>query len=462
MVIFGYGFGSLGMGAAYYFMSAYFVVFLTNCVGLNSAIATTISAVALLVEVAAGMVVGNISDRCGAEMGRRRPFILASSIAMVPILTLILHDIKASDIVTVLYYIVLAILFRVFFSSCEIPYNALGAEIAEGYDDRTRLRTVSRVFSIVGNAMGYIMPLIILDMFAGMESYGWQIIGIILAATCLVSWLVTVFTAKEKTYMGGEHSSERKNVIREIAFNYKELIKLKTMKLLIIYKAAFSCAFSLFNVGTLYFLQYNLGLDNRYSSYIYIFTITIFVVFTPAIDKLAMIKNKAWQQMTSMALCGVSGILIYVFAADSVVGCALYIGLFAVVQTGFWQLSGSLFYDVVEVDEYVNYKNRQGDIMSLVSVLGTLITAIMVQLFGIFFNAVGFDPTSTIQPQGVTSFLNAAYILFPCLCLMVGAWALKVFPINKETFASLQSALALRKEGKPYDEYMEDIEKIVG
>lgn len=36
-MILGYGLGALGQGAAYYFMSSYFVVFLTNCVGLGAA-----------------------------------------------------------------------------------------------------------------------------------------------------------------------------------------------------------------------------------------------------------------------------------------------------------------------------------------------------------------------------------------------------------------------------------------
>lgn len=462
MMIFGYGLGSLGTGAVYYFMSAYFVVFLTNCVGLNSTIATTISSVALMVEFIAGMIVGNLSDGCTSKLGRRRPFILAATIAMVPIMILILHTIDAPYIVTVAYYLVLAILFRVFFSSSEIPFNALGSEIATGYDERTRIRTISRIFSIAGNAIGYVMPLIVLDMFSGSEKTGWQVMGIILAATCLVSWGVSFLTIKENVAGKLKKAKEKKNVLKQIFLNYRELIKLKTMKLLIMYKTAFSCAFSLINVGTLYFLQYNLGLDNRYSSYIYIFTISIFVISTPFIDKVAMVKGKAWQQMTTMGACGIAGIAVYIFAPSSVIACAVYIGLFAVVQTGFWQLSGSLFYDIVEVDEYINYKHRQGDIMSFVSVLGTLITAIMVQCFGIMFDMAGFNPQNSAQPEAVHVFLNAAFILIPCACLLGGALVLKIFPINKKTFASLQAVLQLRKEGKNYDEYMDDIKKIIG
>ena len=90
---------------------------------------------------------------------------------------------------------------------------------------------------------------------------------------------------------------EKKNLLRDIIVNYRELLKLKAMKLLVVYKAALPAAVSLFSVGTIYFLQYNLGLDNKYSSYVYVFTIVIFIVSTPIIEKMALLKGKAWQQM---------------------------------------------------------------------------------------------------------------------------------------------------------------------
>ncbi len=460
-MIMGYGLGAFGQGASYYFMSSYFVIFLTNCVGFSSTIATTISSIALVVEVIAGMAVGNFSDRCTSKMGRRRPFMLASSIGMLPIAILLLNDISASTEVKIVYYLVLAILFRIAFTSYEIPYNALGAEIVTDYDKRTRLRSIARVYSIGGNAIGYIMPLVVLDMFIGNERAGWQVMGVVLGVCCFVSWFISVVTTGKGNVVI-QKVEEKKNVIKDIFKSYRELLKLKTMKQLVVYKAAFSCAFSLFSVGTLYFLQYNLGLNNEYSAQVYIFTIVIFVLTTPIVDKMAIAKSKAWQQMVMMGICGVVGIFIYLFAAGSIIGCVVYIGMFAVVQTGFWQVSGSIFYDIVEVDEYVNYKRREGDITSVVSVLGTLITAIMVQAFGIMFDAAGFNPQLIAQPESVNAFLSAAYILVPCICLLIGAAVLKIFPINKKTFASLQAALALREEGRPYDQYTEDLEKIIG
>lgn len=115
MMTLGYGLGSLGLGSTYYFMSAYFVVFLTNCVGLNPATATSISALALMVEVVYGMAVGSFSDVCTSKMGRRKPFLCVSAAAMLPIIILVTRTIDAPVFVKICYYLIFAVLFRVFF-----------------------------------------------------------------------------------------------------------------------------------------------------------------------------------------------------------------------------------------------------------------------------------------------------------------------------------------------------------
>ena len=456
----GYGIGYIGQGSTYNFMGTYFVVFLTNCAGLSSTLASTIASVGLFAEVIAGMIVGNLSDNCTSPMGKRRPFILTAAIVMPVIMVLIMRTIHASIPVMFVYYLTLSICFRLIFSTFEIPNNAFGAEIARGYDERTRLRTSSRVFSIIGNALGYVMPLWILELFSHDQEAGWQTIGIIIAFGCLFSWIASFVLTKKRSVIGEKHD-KKGNVFKDIFVNYFQLCKLRTMRLLIVYKAAFACAFAVFNIGTIYYLKYSLGLDNRYSSYIYILTIIIFILMTPLANKMALSLGKANQQMITMAFSAAIGYLVFLFAPRSVIGAAIYVMGFAVMQTSFWQLSSSIFYDIVEVDEYVHYKRREGDIMSLVSVLGTLITAVIVQLFGIFFDRSGFDPALEVQPASAIAFLNAAYILVPSICFTVGFAALKVFPINKKTFGSLVAALKLRREGGDFSMYMDDIRKLL-
>lgn len=193
----------------------------------------------------------------------------------------------------------------------------------------------------------------------------------------------------------------------------------------------------------------------------YVLSIVIFIIMTPMANKMALAFGKANQQMITMGISAAIGFAVFFIAPRSVIGAALYVIGFSIMQTSFWQLSSSIFYDVVEVDEYVNYKRREGDIMSLVSVLGTLITAIIVQLFGLLLDSAGFDAALAVQPEGVIYFLNLSYILVPSICFVIGFAALKVFPINKRTFGSLLRALERRKAGKDYEEYRGDIERML-
>ena len=458
----GYGLGYIGMGTSYNFMSAYFVVYMTNCVGVSGSLAGTITSAALMVEVFMGMIVGNLSDNCTSKMGRRRPFMLIGGLGVPLMIMLIYNGIEAALPIKIAYYLTLAIIFRLFFSCYEIPGNAFGAEIASGYDDRTKLRTMSRIFGIIGNAFGYITPLLILEAYKENDVAGWRVIGFLMGTITLLTWTGTVaLTRNRSLILDKSQVVKKKNMLGGILRNYIDLLKLKAMRTIIIYKAGFACAFALYNVGTLYYLQYSLGLSNTYSSYMYAFQITVFLLTTPIINKMALAMGKARQQLVFMLLGGIVGVMIFLAAPSTIIGGLIYIGLFSIVQNGFWQVSSSIFYDVVEVDEYVNYKRREGDIMSLISVLGTVITAVMVQIFGICLDLAGFNADLAVQPDAVVTLLNVMYILVPAICFLIGAFALKIFPINKQTFASLQAVLELRRDGKDFSMYMDDIRKVI-
>lgn len=119
--MYNYGLGYLGQGASYNFMSAYFVVFLTNCVGINSSAGRD-----YFVAGAAGGSHGRhdfrksfrptVSQRW-AKDGR---LCLRQGLVVPVILLILSHTVHASAAATFAYYLFFAILFRVFFSCFEI------------------------------------------------------------------------------------------------------------------------------------------------------------------------------------------------------------------------------------------------------------------------------------------------------------------------------------------------------
>ena len=456
----GYSIGYIGQGAVYNFISTYFILFMTDCIGMSSALSGLIMSLALLAEVFAGMIIGNISDGFQSLLGKRRPFILTAAVCMPLVIILLFRNIHGSLFVDFAYYLSLSVVFRIIFSTFEIPNNAFGAQIAVDYDERTRLRTSTRVFGIFGNMIAYVMPLLVLARFAEGDQ-GWRLTGLLIAALCCVSWLAAFFITRPYDLNSkASDGKPKKKVLHSIAVNYLQLLKLKTMRILIVYKAAFACALALFNVATIYYLKYCMGLSNVYTSYIYLGTVVIFLVSTPFINRTALKYGKGKQQLAMLLMGGLLGLVVYLFFRRYLLGAVIYICFFAVVQNSFWQLSPSIFYDIVEVDEFVNGQRREGDIMSLVSVLGTLTTSVVVQVFGVFYDLTGYDASLTIQPSSVGQFLSAAYILVPSLCFLIGAVALKAFPINKKTFHSLTEASRMKRAGENYCIYEEDLHRI--
>lgn len=454
-----YSLGYMGQGAAYNFMSTYFIVFMTDCVGMGSSLSGTIMSIALLVEVVSGMTVGNISDSCSSKMGKRRPFILFALLTLPLIIIMLFMPIDVSSTAKFIYYLIFSILFRISFSSYEIPGGALGAEIATGYDERTRLRTASRLFGIFGNTIAYIFPLIVLDMVKE-ASRGWQIASLVIASVCFFTWLATFILTKPYS-QSCSTVHHNKNLLKEIGKNYIQLSKLKPMRILIIYKAAFSCAIALFNIGTVYYMRCCAGLSNTYISYVYFITSAVFLITTPIINKTALKFGKSNQQKFTLGMAGITGLVIFLFFQGSIIGTFVYIVMFAATQNSFWQLSTPIFYDIVEVDQFVNGKRREGDIVSMVSVLGTLITSIVVQIFGIFLDLSGYNASISTQPQGVSFFLSLAYVLVPSLCFIVASAALFKFPLNKKTFNALTEAVKKKTAGEDYSEYEEELNRIL-
>lgn len=458
-----YGIGFIGQGAAYGFMSTYLVLFLTNSVMLSSSQAAAISSAALLLEVFMGMLVGNLSDSCTSGMGRRRPFMLVAGIAILPIMTTLFITVRFGTVGKIIYYLLLAMLFRVIFSTFEIPNQAFGAELASGYDERTKLRSATRFFSVIGNGTGYLLPLVVLEIYGEDQQGGWWMSGTLMGIIVMASWIFTVIANRGKGVVLDKAEKVRHpNRLREIALNYSELVKLKTGKLMVMYKAAFTCCYALYNVATIYYLKYSAGMDNKYMSYMYIVTILVFLAVTPLINLMALRLGKVTQQMISMGSCGILAILIYFTGAGTVWGTVIYMAWFAFTQTAFWQISSAIFYDVIEVDEWVNHKRREGDLMSMVSVLGTFVSAVMVQIFGIILDGSGFDASFEVQNETVSSLLDISFILLPGIFLLIGTLALKLFPINKRTFDSLRAAIEARKKGEDWSAYEGDIVRIVG
>ncbi|MGN7800702.1 MFS transporter [Leifsonia sp. 22587] len=148
-----YAVGSLGTGGFATLPGLVLVYYLTDSLGVAAIVAGVVVTVAKVWDVLIDPVIGARSDRMLAVHGSRRPMMLLGAIAL-PVFFLLTFAVPPGTAAgaAAVWVLVAFVLTATAFSLFQVPYIALPAELASGYDQRTRLltwRVVALTFAIL-------------------------------------------------------------------------------------------------------------------------------------------------------------------------------------------------------------------------------------------------------------------------------------------------------------------------
>ena len=132
-----------------------FLLFYYNQVIGVSATATSIAlAIALVFDAFTDPLAGSISDKHSGSWGRRHPFIFLSAFPLaVTFFFLFNPPASLNEFGLVIWLAVFAILVRASMTFYHVPHLALGAELAEDYDQRSTLYAFSTFFGYMGGVV---------------------------------------------------------------------------------------------------------------------------------------------------------------------------------------------------------------------------------------------------------------------------------------------------------------------
>ena len=123
----------------------------------------------------------------------------------------------------------------------------------------------------------------------------------------------------------------------------------------------------------------------------------------------------------------------------------IFVVIVSVAPNIYWQIMPALVYDVCEYDELETGKQRQGAIVSLLSLVEAFSAGLGSQLLGIILQFAGFDGEAAVQSETAMLWVENSMTLIPALFVVLSLIALKKYPITKERFAEIQAELARRK-----------------
>ena len=125
--------------------------FYTNILGIPGTLAGLAITIALVFDAITDPLVGAISDRWTAKLGRRHPFMLAAPLPVMVTLFMIYTPPETfGDFGLFMWLTILTILMRSSMTLFHVPHLALGAELSADFTERTRVMSLNTLMQAMG------------------------------------------------------------------------------------------------------------------------------------------------------------------------------------------------------------------------------------------------------------------------------------------------------------------------
>ena len=442
-----YGLAGIGDGTAYCMVATFLMFFLTSVAGIAPAPAGTIVAIGSLWDVCAGPFVGYLSDNCRSRFGRRRPFIFVGAIPLALGTALLFTAVDFSPAMKAIFYGVVIIIYWSGFSCFFVPYAALGSELTTDYDERTSLRGFTSVCNSIGNILGTVTPSIfvgyLMDAGCSTES-SWSLTATGIAIFSGAAVMITALGTGNKDVPRTEADKTSFN-LKHMFCEYLEILKLKPMLILVLVSVLCLTGLTMFTADRLYFFTYVGGYSQKQISFILLIGCLSGFLAPPLISLIIKFMDR---KSAFIAVLGTMSILIVVFRFWEITTMwqmLVLMFIFGIGYMSYWQLLPTLVYDICEYDEYVNGKQRGGELLSLQGLAEGLAEALGSQLLGILLQIAGFISEAKTQSAGALAGVHNCMLVFPSILILISCVVMWRYPITREKFKQIQKELEERK-----------------
>ena len=446
----GYASAAVGDAACYMFVNTFLLFFLTTVAGIEPAAAGTITVIGAFWNALVNPIIGYMSDNSATKWGRRRPFIIIMAIPLAASTFMLFTAMDMIPLIKPLYYGAMTMIFWTAYTGFFVPYLALGAEYTTDYDERIELRSYASVFNIVGTLFGMVLPSIFADVLQqhGFTLSGaWSMTGAVVGIFSMVSLLITGWAAKGKDLdcrQEGRGALPHMN-LKEIFGEYLQVLKLKPVQYLL-----FSALFALIcntmmSSDLMYFFTYNQGLTAVETSLMFLFRSMASIIVIMIVKKICAGRDKRSSLMGVYTVGGIALIVNKFISPDNMIELSIFVVLAVIAVTIYWQFMPAIVYDVCEYDELETGKQRQGAIVSLLSLVEAFAAGLGSQLLGIILQIAGFNGEAAVQSETAMLWIENCLTIVPVIFIALALLSLKKYPITKEKFAEIQRQLAERK-----------------
>lgn len=163
------------------------------------------------------------------------------------------------------------------------------------------------------------------------------------------------------------------------------------------------------------------------------------------VNKTCADRDKRSTLMVVFAVGAATLIIGKLMPVNTIFELCIFAVIISIAPNIYWQLMPAIVYDVCEYDELETGKQRQGAIVSLLSLVEAFAAGLGSQLLGIILQLAGFDGEAVVQSDTALTWVENSMTLIPAVFVILSLIALKKYPITKQRFQEIQAELAKRK-----------------
>lgn len=442
--------GDLFGGGTSVIFSFFYLIFLTDVVGMNPINAGNVFLIIKVFSFFATPLMGHITDNTRTRFGRRRPYFLAGFFGIAASFFLMWNSITTTNQWILFAYVLFA---NVFYSAVNamvsVPYTALNAEISEDATERNHVTGVRMFFSQISSLICALVPLEVVKLFAD-QTTGYRVMGIVFGLFFAVPFLLIFFINKEAVQVTTESKK----------FNLKEYLKPMKIKLFrdftIINMLTFTIN-AIISTILAYYMKYYL---HRSDEMTYILG-TMLIVQTVSIP--LVIKMSDWygkpKTFRLFSLVSIVGLVVIAIVTPSLPVWLIYVAaaIIGVGIGGLIVLMYSMYTDITDVGEFVTKERNAGTFSGVISLLRTLSNMLVSYIITLVLYFSGYaEPiketvngvTKNIeqtQPSSLILALKIMIYIVPIIIIVFVYFYSKKYTLDNSTLDKMRRQLKIQR-----------------
>jgi GPH family glycoside/pentoside/hexuronide:cation symporter len=213
----GYGFGDMSSSMFWKIFSYYLPFFYSNIFGLRLDQVGVLLVVTRIWDAVSDPMMGIIADRTRTRWGKYRPYLLFMALPFALCGVLLFTTPDASPTMKLVWAYVTYILMMTVYTGINVPYGAMLGVMTDDSDTKTVLSSFRMFFAYGGSFIALFCWEPLCNALGGYSApAGWQHAMMVIAAFCLILFLLSFTMTREKLHSGATAS---------IASDFKSLMR---------------------------------------------------------------------------------------------------------------------------------------------------------------------------------------------------------------------------------------------